>query len=120
MRFDIDLARQILQIVEDDPEADGGSWVEVSVPGRSDREVSYHVRLLDEEGLLVAKDNSTLDGPCFQPMRLTKPGHDFLTAARNDTLWNKAKAYIAEKGSALTIEAMKVALGIVVRAQLAG
>jgi hypothetical protein len=41
---------------------------------------------------------------------MTMAGHDFLEMARNNTNWNKAKTFIAEKGQTLTLEALKVVL----------
>jgi hypothetical protein len=112
MKRDMDLARQILRAVEDSPEADGTQWIEVDLEGRSPQEISYHVLLLAEADLLDAKriSDSLSGGRDVAPTRLTWQGHEFLDAARKDTIWEKAKSIATEKTGSLTFEALKLAL----------
>jgi len=42
--------------------------------------------LLHEAGFIEAMDLSTLGGICWKPTRLTYNGHEFLDAARSDTV----------------------------------
>src|SRR5690349_21075545 len=56
-------------------------------------EEAYQVQLLEQEGFLDAK---IVPGPMGTPRAaivfgMTWKGHDFLDAARDDTLWKKAK-----------------------------
>lgn len=121
MKLDMDLVREILQQVEDDPAADGTGFVKVRVEGRTPQEISYHVQLMEEKGLLMAHDMSnTRDGLVYLPTRLTIAGHEFLTVARNDTLWNKTKAVVIEKLGTLSIEAMKITLAANMKQLLGG
>jgi DNA-binding transcriptional ArsR family regulator len=110
MKHDMDLARQILLALEADPEADGHGWVEIEIDGRSAREISYHVRLLDEAGLIEARDCFNLDGQDWRPTRLTWEGHQFLEASRQETRWQKAKRVVLEKAGGLPFEALKQVL----------
>ncbi len=110
MKLDMDLVRQILTKLEDDPEAVGGRWRDMSIEGRSAQEVSYHVLQLAEAGLVHAMDLSTTSGPDWRPTRLTWGGHQFLMATRNDTLWQKAKKLTLEKTGGLAFEFLKTAL----------
>lgn len=110
MKQNMDLARQILTKLEDDPEATGEPLPKVSIDGRSADEVSYHVMMLAEAGLLVALDGSDGDQFLWEPTRLTWQGHQFLTAARSDTLWEKAKKLTLEKTGGLAFEFLKTAL----------
>lgn len=48
MKRDMELARQILQQVEDHPEPIG--FVTLTIPGRTPEEVFYHVKLLAQAG----------------------------------------------------------------------
>ena len=38
---------------------------------------------------------------------LTNEGYNFLDAAKNDTLWNKVKAEIAEKGLSVSLDLLR-------------
>jgi DNA-binding transcriptional ArsR family regulator len=77
MKRDLDLACQILAHLENDPNADGNGCAEVQIEGREEREISYHVMLLYEDGLVDAQDASDGDGLRWMPMRLTSAGHEF-------------------------------------------
>ena len=69
------------------------------------------VQLLHEAGLLDAHDlSNSKDKLVWLPSRLTYAGHEFLDAARKDTLWQKAKAITLEKSGGLSFEALKAVL----------
>ena len=99
MKRDMELTRQILFQVEESPHARG--WVELNLPGHTEEEVSEHVRLLTEAGLLKATDVSTRGNFEWKPSRLTWEGHEFLNAIKNDTVWNNVKQTVKEKGGAI-------------------
>lgn len=50
---------------------------------------------------------------------LTWDGHEFLEAARDDSLWEKAKRLVLEKTGTLTFEALKLALMEAMKSSLA-
>lgn len=52
----------------------------------------------------------TDEGENFLIDRLTYAGHEFLDAARQDTLWQKAKQMVLKNAGTLTVEALKIAL----------
>ena len=112
MKRDMDLVRSILLAIEaseDDPRG----WVELaSLEDRSDTEVSYHVKLMDQAGLIEADDLSTRgeDGFQWQAKGLTWDGHEFLDAARNNSLWERAKRQTLEKTGGLSLELLKTTL----------
>jgi hypothetical protein len=106
MKRDMDLARQILFAIEENPD-DPTGWVDVEIPGRSDLEVSYHVTLLAEAGLIEAANVDTDDGLEWKPSRLTWQGHEFLDGVRSDTLWSSAKAETFEKTGGLAFDVLK-------------
>jgi hypothetical protein len=64
-------------------------------------------------------DLSSLSGICWKPTRLTYSGHEFLDAARSDTVWQKAKAWALKSTGTLTLEGLKLALPHVVKALIA-
>ena len=85
MKRDMDLIRSILLQVEatDDPQ----EWIDPEVEGRSELEVSYHVMLMDQGGLLEAMDRSAIGIFRWSARRLTWRGHEFLDAARQEGRW---------------------------------
>jgi hypothetical protein len=109
MKRDMDLIRALLLKVE---EAPYGSMWSGEIPGYTHQQVMYHVELADEAGLLEA---SLLEPDGFVVRRLTYAGHEFLDAAREDTIWNKAKQTLLNNAGALTLEAPKNALSILMQ-----
>ena len=97
MKRDMDLVRKILIELEKLPYSSG--FVDLPIEGYSPDEVSYHVMLLSETGLIEAIDLSTLSGPHWAPIRLTWSGHEFVEASRDENRWEKAKNIMKEKGS---------------------
>jgi hypothetical protein len=105
MKRDLDLVRKILFETERKPSPRG--LVNLQIPGYSEEEVSYHVKLLADAGLIEAQDLSTMHGFSWQPKALTWEGHEFLDAARNDTVWNRTKDEVKEKGGTVSFEVLK-------------
>lgn len=105
MKRDMDLVRDILKAVElcDDP---WGLHQILSIEGYSQNEISYHIKLLHDAGLLEAQDVSTMgqDGFRWWPGRLTWAGQDFLDAAKDDTLWKKAKETVLKPGASFSFD----------------
>ncbi len=105
MKRDMDLARQILLQIEAAPY--GGRWVDLSLPSHSNEEVSYHIMLLAEAGLIEALDFSSLSGGSWRPRRLTWAGHEFLEVSRDESRWEKAKSIVKEKGGGVVFPVLK-------------
>ena len=118
MKLDPDLVRQILLKVEEFPF--DGSFHDVEIEGRMENEISYHVMLLHEAGLIEALDLSSHDGVCWKAKRLTYNGHQFLDAARSDTVWQKAKSWTLKTTGTLTLEGPKLALPHVIKVLIHG
>ena len=102
MKRDMELIRKILVAVEDHPEPDGS--VPLRFDGYSDQEVSYHVKLLSDQGLIEATDCRSLQDFSLKARSLTWGGHDFVEAIRDDTRWNKVKKWVLDAGKILTLE----------------
>lgn len=110
MKRDMDLARDILLLLEENPEAIGPAAVGVSSDRHSAEEVSYHVMLLHEAGLIEAVDQTDSEGLDWEPIRLTWEGHEFLDASREESRWQKAKKVVKEKTGGLAFETLKMLL----------
>jgi hypothetical protein len=105
MKRDMDLIRTILQKVEscEDP---WGLHETLDIEGYNQNEISYHIKLLHEAGLLNAQEVSEMgpDGFRWWPGSLTWAGQDFLNAAKDDSLWKKAKETVIKPGASFTFD----------------
>lgn len=115
MKRDIDLVRKILLELEKKSQP----WAaHLALEGYDHEVVSYHIMLLSEANYITAFDASSNDGIDWMPERMTWAGHDFLDAARNDTLWNKAKQTIGEKVGSVSFEVLKATLAALAAASI--
>ncbi len=102
MKRDMNLIRLLLLETEgEEPKPDVSAYTE--------GQRLYHSALLNEAGLVHGEVILDGDG---QPagtvtLRLTWAGHEFLDAARNDTIWNKAAEQIKKSGVDVTITLLK-------------
>lgn len=111
MKRDLDLARNILLAVENNENAVGASFVIIEIPNRSQKEISYHVELLHEAGLIEAKDFSRGSRHYeWYPERLTWLGHEFLDSARDEDLWNRAKNKLTKETKNFSLGMLKTVL----------
>jgi len=104
----MELVRKILLIIEASPIKRGSITIEID--GYSDEEISYHIQILKEHGIIEAADYNATTRYCWRAKKLTWDGHDYLDAIRDDTRWEKIKAWISSAGKILTIETIKQAV----------
>ena len=104
----MDLARNILFKIEDYTEPNG--WAEIKIDDYSQEEISYHIKLLYQAGLIEADDVTDTSGFEWKAKSLTWKGHEFLESARNNSRWTNAKKFILEKGGSLTFDILKTVL----------
>ena len=109
MKRDMDLIRKILFEIESKKPFE--VIHNLSIEGYDKQEVAYHCEMLYQEGLIknyYSGDCDNFDGVLFfRGQDLTWQGHDFLETIRQDTIWNKTKKTIAEKGLAITVGTIK-------------
>ena len=105
MKRDMELVRTILLAVEENGPPRG--FFQLELRGYDPETVSHHVLLFGDAGLLEIHDRKLRNHFEVMPKRLTWAGHEFLDAARNDTIWNKAKELVKEKGGAVPFEVLK-------------
>ena len=116
MKIDMDLARNILFKIEDYQEPNG--WIDIKFEDYSNEEISYHIKLLSQAGLIEAEDLTDSSGFEWKAKSLTWKGHEFLEAARSNTRWNDAKKFILEKGGSLTFDILKTVLTEIIKGSL--
>jgi hypothetical protein len=109
VKRDMDLLRSLLLKVEE--QSPNGPFTTIEIPGHSEDEVRYHARLAQGAGFVEA--DFMMDG--FIVTGLTWAGHEFLDAAREDKLWNKAKQTVLTNAGTLTLEALKIALSLLMQ-----
>ena len=93
MKRDIDLIRKIAFEVESLSSPINSESLRID--GFNTAQIAYHCELMIESGLVVATDTSSMRQDSFNIQRLTSKGHDFIDAARNDSVWKQAKEKIA-------------------------
>ena len=91
---------------------------QIEAPGYSGAELYYNAQLAQDAGLIDARFLPGSDA--FHVLRLTYAGHEFLDAARNDTLWTKAKEMVLKNTGTLTLEALKIALPLLISRSIGG
>lgn len=100
MKRDPDLIRDLLDYIEKNH--DGVNYLTskgINIKDHNQEEISYHISLLHDAGLILGKNTSNFRStPFWIIARLTNDGHDFLEAARNDTAWNKVKETMVKTG----------------------
>jgi hypothetical protein len=81
-----------------------------SFPIDEHQEISYHLEILEEAGLLSGKIHKTPGGSPhgFHLIRLTWLGHEFLEAIRSDALWNDIKAQLNAQKVTLGVETIMI------------
>ncbi len=119
MTRDMDLVRLILLRSAEKPDPKPSR--NTTFDGYDCETVGYHICLLCQanflDGFVPRLTNAHSYRHCMIG-NLTWEGNEFLDAAKNDSLWNKAKRLVADKGAELTVDALKAALKIVVTSQL--
>lgn len=108
MKRDMDLARQIMLQTEENSSY-GKLFIELDFEDISKQILSEHVKPLAEAGLIESRVNPR--NATVLPTRLTWEGHDFLEAAKNETIWQRAKKHIQRKGGAATFGVLNTVLG---------
>jgi hypothetical protein len=113
MKRDMNLIRLLLLETEgEDPKPDLSPFTE-------DQRV-YHSALLIEAGLVdgqIIQDSNGHPADTVT-LRLTWSGHEFLDAARNDTIWHKAGERIKKSGVDVTVSLMKEILNQLLKQSL--
>ena len=115
MKRDMDLVRKILLAVEEENVFENDWRPEIG--DHSPEEIVYHVELMKDAGLLDIDIRRFLDDslPLIYLRRMTWEGHEFLDAARNESIWSQAKAKVLQTTGGLGFEALKAALSQLIR-----
>ena len=120
MKCDMDLIREILFYVEENY-VEGGPEIDVHIDGYLDNVIYEHYILMKEDGLIVRLlDTSSLERKSCKVGNLTSEGFDFLDKIRADTVWNRTKSVISEKGLPLITGTIKTISTAIITAAAEG
>ena len=106
MRRNMELIKVILQKLEDKETMDGDIGAK-AFPNYPPDDINYHIAILYNAGLIEGREIKHGLITKWVANRLTWQGHDFLDAAKNETIWNKAKEVVKEKGGIFSLEILK-------------
>jgi Hypothetical protein (DUF2513) len=116
MKLDMDLVRSILLSAEEYKNGYVNRNPQCETLSRET--IGYHVYLMGQAGLLEVMNDSSMNSPSPSAIirNITWEGHQFLANARNDTIWDKAKAQLGsasiEVWRSVLIELAKKAVGL--------
>lgn len=107
MKRDMELCRKILLAIEE--QYVDTALYGLEVEGYSMQQVAYHCKILHDARLISDykghfASNELLD---FGVGCLTWEGHEFLDKIREDTVWNKTKDVITQKGLPMVLDVVK-------------
>jgi uncharacterized protein DUF2513 len=108
---DMDLVRKLLFAVEE--KANDRPEYTFVIEGYDDYVVQYHLVLMYEAGLIAAEVHRTDSGRNAKVLfifRLTWDGHEFLSAAHDNTISNNVKKRALSKLSEVPFAVLKAAL----------
>lgn len=90
------------------------------IPEYTAQQVAHHLLLMHEAGFLRAEPELTKTGRVIKihPFSLTWHGHEFLDAARDESLWRKATSIAAAKTGALSFSVLQALLISMTKQQL--
>lgn len=101
MKRDLKLIKEILIEIE---KKNTIKSAELKLKTKSKRdEIYYHLKILQQAGLIDGRELTDKSGPLFIPSYLTWEGQEYLTYLRNNKFWNLIK----EKGSLLSFALIK-------------
>ena len=116
MKRDLELIRLILIEVENNP--DPQAWIDPEPVGYQPDEVSYHVMLMEQAGLLEGWNRSAIGVFRWSARNLTWRGHEFLEAAKDDTVWTRTKNTIGQLSPGIIFDLLEQVLFEEARATL--
>ena len=120
MKRDMELVRKILFELEDTV----GNVAEynLKIDGYSMDQVAYHCALLFEGGYIHDYKGQYGSGElyAFGVGRLTWEGHDLLDKIRSDTVWNRTKDTIINRGLPMVIDVIKEVSTSIISAMVEG
>lgn len=108
MKRDMQLIRKVMLAAEGIK--DPYDLIDPKVEGHNETEISYHIALLDDAGLLKGQDRSAIGVFRWSAGPLTWAGHEFVAAIRDEAAWNEALDIADKSAAGASFELLKKAL----------
>ena len=104
MKRDMNLVREILVWAEN--QEHGSMNKNPEIPEYTEEEIAYHIYLMNKAGLVKAVETTSFGdkSPNAILLEVTWDGHEFLNAAKDDTIWEKAKTTLFKTSTSLTFD----------------
>jgi len=109
MKRDPEIIRKLLLFFEEKPDVSHVEAKSIKIDDHDPDTIQYHINLMYEAGFLSCEtaNSSTSDRLIYAlPFRLTWKGHEFLDAARNQTIWNKAREILENKAMTTSFDVL--------------
>lgn len=120
MKRNWELIRTILMTIEATSDSKFLRLSDFDHPNK--HEITYHVSLLIDAGLIDATINKTmsLEAHDFLIRGLTWEGHEFIDSIKNDSIWDKVKEAFKKQSISMTFETVKTIANTVITSFLTG
>ena len=118
MRRDPELIRKLVLYIEDHDEVNS-TKNRADFPEHDEITVARHIQLLIEDGFAEGKILKIATPPGIAAAfadRLTSRGHDFADDVRNESVWRKVVAFVAEKGGSVSLAVLTEVTKTIARA----
>jgi hypothetical protein len=109
MKRDPEIIRKLLLFFEEKPDVNLVDPKSITIDGHDSTTIHYHIDLMYEAGFLsceTAKSSISERLIYAIPFRLTWEGHEFLDAARSQTIWNKAREILKNKAMTTSFDVL--------------
>jgi len=105
----MDLIKAILLELEKNTPERAYDSENFEIEGFSPAVVHFHLYLMEDAGLISAMNVAGHGGGghAMIPRWVSWNGYEFLDAARNDGVWNKAKGILSDKGLGMGFDVLK-------------
>lgn len=104
MKRDLELVRDLFILIE---EQEDDTKELVIPPSMDKKEVVYHLKLMEQAGYTENKIHGPGDNVMWIHSSLTWDGQEFLSAIKNDTVWNNVKEETKKQGGSIPLEVAK-------------
>ena len=120
MKRDMELVRKILFKIEE--EYKDSAIYNLKIDGYDLATVAYHCNIIHGAGLVMDYGSQSADDAIysFGVSGLTWEGQDFLEKIREDTVWNKTKTILKEKGLPMIVDVIKDVSSSVISSMVKG
>ena len=108
MKRNMQLIRMVMLAAEKNK--DPYELVDPKFEGHNETEISYHIALLDDAGLLHGQDRSAIGVFRWSAGALSWAGHEFVEAARDEAVWKEALDIAGNSDNGAVFEVLQKAL----------